>query len=85
MVRMLQIFISLAGTGEGVKTKLFLGWFGPRGLASIVFTLIVLNENLVGGKMLGTIVVCTVCLSIIVHGVTAIPMSKVIVEKMVRH
>ncbi len=85
LVRMLPIFISLAGTGERIKTKLFLGWFGPRGLASIVFTLIVLNENLAGGKMLGTIVVCTVCLSIIVHGVTAIPMSKVMVEKMERH
>ena len=85
LVRMLPIFISLAGTGEEVKTKLFLGWFGPRGLASIVFTFIVLNENLAGGKLLGTVVVCTVCLSILVHGVTAIPMSKVIVEKMVRH
>ncbi len=85
LVRMLPIFISLAGTGERIRTKLFLCWFGPRGLASIVFTLIVLNENLAGGKMLGTVVVCTVCLSIIVHGVTAIPMSKAIVEKMVRH
>lgn len=85
LVRMLPVFISLAGTGERVKTKLFLGWFGPRGLASIVFALIVLNENLEGGKMLGAVVVCTVCLSIIAHGVTAIPMSKAIVEKIVRH
>jgi NhaP-type Na+/H+ or K+/H+ antiporter len=38
-----------------------------------------------GGKMLGTVVVCTVCLSIVAHGVTAIPISKAIEEKIVRH
>ncbi len=84
LVRMLPIFISLAGTGERVESKLFLGWFGPRGLASIVFTIIVLNENLAGGKILGTVVVCTICLSIVVHGVTAIPLSKALVERISR-
>lgn len=84
LVRMLPIFISLVGTGERVESKLFLGWFGPRGLASIVFTIIVLNENLAGGKILGTVVVCTICLSIVVHGVTAIPLSKALVERISR-
>ena len=81
LVRMLPIFISLAGTGERVQNKLFLGWFGPRGLASIVFTIIVLNENIAGGKTLGIIVVCTICLSIVAHGITAIPISKLIGQK----
>jgi NhaP-type Na+/H+ or K+/H+ antiporter len=78
LIRMLPIVVSLAGTGERVENKLFLGWFGPRGLASIVFTIIVLNVNLAGGKTLGFVVVCTVCLSIIAHGLTAVPLAKAI-------
>ena len=40
VIRMLPIFLSLTGTGESTASKLFLGWFGPRGLASIVFQLL---------------------------------------------
>jgi NhaP-type Na+/H+ or K+/H+ antiporter len=81
LVRMLPIFISLVGTGERIQNKLFLGWFGPRGLASIVFGIIVLNENIAGGRTIAIIVTCTICLSIIAHGITAIPMSKLIGQK----
>ena len=71
IVRMLPMFISLTGTGESSTSKLFLGWFGPRGLASIVFAIIVLNNNVEGGGLLAMIVVCTVTFSIFAHGLTA--------------
>jgi len=74
LVRMLPVFLVLAGTGFRTDEKLFMGWFGPRGLASIVFGVIVLNENLPGGGTLAMTVVCTILLSVIAHGLSAIPL-----------
>lgn len=71
VIRMLPMFISLTGTGESSTSKLFLGWFGPRGLASIVFAVIVLNNNVENGGLLAMIVACTVTFSIFAHGLTA--------------
>jgi len=76
VIRMLPMFISLTGSGESTTSKLFLGWFGPRGLASIVFAVIVLNNGVEGGGLLAMIVVCTVTLSIIAHGFTANPLAR---------
>jgi NhaP-type Na+/H+ or K+/H+ antiporter len=76
VVRMLPVFVCLAGTGEDARSRLFLGWFGPRGLASIVFAIIVLNENLPGGKLMALVVVCTVFFSLIAHGISANPLAK---------
>ena len=49
VVRMLPVFLVLGGMNLRGDEKLFAGWFGPRGLASIVFAVIVLNEHLPGG------------------------------------
>jgi len=76
LVRMLPIFVSLAGTGEPADSRLFMGWFGPRGLASIVFIMIVAEKQLPGGDILQVTVVCTVVLSILLHGLTANPLSN---------
>jgi len=76
VVRMLPMYLSLTGSGESTTSKLFLGWFGPRGLASIVFTVIVINQGVEGGGLLSMIVVCTVTLSIIAHGFTANPLAR---------
>jgi NhaP-type Na+/H+ or K+/H+ antiporter len=76
IVRMLPVYLSLAGTGESISSRLFLGWFGPRGLASIVFAIMVLNESLPGGRFISSIVVCTVFFSLIAHGVSAKPLGK---------
>ena len=81
VVRMLPVYLSLIGTAADHHSKLFLGWFGPRGLASIVFAIIVLNENLPGGKTLAITVVCTVFLSVIVHGLTANPLANALAAK----
>jgi NhaP-type Na+/H+ or K+/H+ antiporter len=75
-IRMLPIFLSLAGSGESTANKLFLGWFGPRGLASIVFVIIVLGEKLPAGREIAVTVVCTVGLSLLLHGVSANPIAS---------
>jgi len=65
VIRMLPSFVVLKGLGLTVSDKLFLGWFGPRGLASIVFIVIMLNEHLPGGETLRMTVAWTIILSAI--------------------
>jgi len=84
VVRMLPMFVSLAGTGETTQSKLFLGWFGPRGLASLVFAIIVLNTELPGTDLMAMVVVCTVFLSAVAHGVTANPFASALAAKVAR-
>ena len=76
VVRMLPVFVVLTGSGESNTGKLFLGWIGPRGLASIVFAIIVLNQGVAGGGLLAITVVCTVTLSIFAHGLTASALAR---------
>ncbi|AXI41073.1 sodium:proton antiporter [Sulfitobacter sp. SK011] len=77
VVRMAPIFLSLAGTGLTVRDKLFLGWFGPRGLASILFTLIIVDEfDLPGEAELLACVSMTVAMSVLLHGLSATPFAK---------
>jgi NhaP-type Na+/H+ or K+/H+ antiporter len=75
VIRMLPSFVVLKGMGLTVSDKLFIGWFGPRGLASIVFIVIVLNEHLPGGETLRMTVAWTILLSVIAHGLTANPLA----------
>jgi len=76
IIRMLPIFVSLLGSGTPTEAKWFLGWFGPRGLASVVFAVIVINENLPHGDTITTTVSVTVVLSIVLHGITANPWAR---------
>ena len=76
VIRMLPIWLSLAGSGLKSYEKIFLGWFGPRGLASILFALLFLERfHIPGGDEILACVVLTVMLSIVLHGVSANPMS----------
>jgi NhaP-type Na+/H+ or K+/H+ antiporter len=75
LIRMLPVFVTLVGVGAPAPARLFIGWFGPRGLASIVFGVIVANEQLPGGRILVGAVVATVVLSIFAHGLSANPLS----------
>ena len=81
VIRMLPIYLSLAGTGESTASKLFLGWFGPRGLASIVFAIIVVNRGVPEGKFLAMVVVLTVFFSLVAHGVSANPLARLLAKK----
>jgi NhaP-type Na+/H+ or K+/H+ antiporter len=76
LIRMLPVFLSLTGTGMSTEGKLFVGWFGPRGLASIVFAVMVVNANLPNSGLIAMTVVCTIMLSILAHGITANPWAK---------
>jgi len=78
VVRMLPVFLSLIGTQTTTADKLFIGWFGPRGLATIVFAVLVLHENLPGNDTVMLAAGWTVLLSVIAHGVTANPLVKAI-------
>jgi NhaP-type Na+/H+ or K+/H+ antiporter len=84
IVRMLPVFLVLAGMKLRTDEKLFMGWFGPRGLASIVFAVIVLNENLPGSHTISMTVVCTILLSIIGHGLSANPLVAVLAARIKR-
>ena len=73
VIRILPVLFSLTGVSLDLESKLFVGWFGPRGLASIVFAVIVLDANLPNGEMLAITASCTVVLSVLAHGLTANP------------
>jgi NhaP-type Na+/H+ or K+/H+ antiporter len=78
VIRMVPIAISLLGTRLRAPTQLFLGWFGPRGLASILFVLLILEEaEIPHHTELLTITVITVAMSILLHGVTAAPFARI--------
>jgi len=78
MIRMLPVAISMLGTGVQPPTVAFLGWFGPRGAASIVFALLVLaeDERLPHESDVLTVAFVTVGLSVLAHGVTAAPLAR---------
>jgi NhaP-type Na+/H+ or K+/H+ antiporter len=77
VVRMLPVALSLLGTRLRAVSVLFAGWFGPRGLASIVLGLIVLEEAplLAARDEIEAVVTLTVLLSVLLHGLTAAPLS----------
>ncbi len=77
VVRILPVALAFLGSGLGRETKLFAGWFGPRGLASILFALLVAEE--LENEVAETIVlasVATVLLSVYAHGLTASPWTS---------
>jgi NhaP-type Na+/H+ or K+/H+ antiporter len=78
VVRMLPVFLCLIGTRSSTADKLFIGWFGPRGLSAIVFAILVLDEKLPGNDTIVLAAGWTVLLSIVAHGVTANPLVRAI-------
>jgi sodium/hydrogen antiporter len=83
VIRMLPVALSVLGTHLSGVSVLFMGWFGPRGLASIVLGLVVVAEAplLAGRDEIGVVVALTVLLSVLLHGVTAAPLSAVYVRR----
>ncbi|WP_455368668.1 cation:proton antiporter [[Eubacterium] cellulosolvens] len=78
IVRIIPVAISLIGTNLRPASILFLGWFGPRGLASIVLGLIFIGQKYVipGKPIIEAVVTATVLLSIFAHGITSAPSVK---------
>ena len=75
VVRMLPVAVALAGSGLRPPTVAYIGWFGPRGLASVVLGLLVLEEHVRGVGLLGRVVAVTVGLSVLLHGVSAVALA----------
>jgi sodium/hydrogen antiporter len=76
IVRMLPVAIAMLGTKARPATLAFMGWFGPRGLASIVFAVIVLEEAaLPHEQTILMAIYLTVGLSVLLHGITAAPLA----------
>ena len=75
VVRMIPVAIALIGTHLSSASVIFMGWFGPRGLASIVLGLVYLEQELElpGEPTIRIAVIVTVALSILLHGLSALP------------
>jgi sodium/hydrogen antiporter len=77
VIRMLPVAIGLAGTSLAWPSIAFIGWFGPRGIASILYLIMALIEIGVAGlEQMMSIIVLTILLSVFLHGITAVPLSR---------
>jgi NhaP-type Na+/H+ or K+/H+ antiporter len=77
VVRMLAVAISLIGTRLRPLTVLYMGWFGPRGIATILYVLIVIDvEAIAAGQLIYDVAVITVFISVLLHGLSAAPLSE---------
>jgi sodium/hydrogen antiporter len=79
VIRMIPVAISLVGSGLRRDTVAYIGWFGPRGLASVVFTLLAFASLSSTGLATGPLVevtVWTILLSVVLHGLTGRPFSR---------
>ena len=78
VVRMLPIALSLTGAGLRRDTVAFLGWFGPRGLATVLFSLLVVERVEVAGRQqIVSVALWTVLASILAHGMSAVALVGV--------
>jgi NhaP-type Na+/H+ or K+/H+ antiporter len=79
VVRIGPVALSMIGTKLSAPTILYMGWFGPRGLATIVFAALVVEQADLPGAHVNTITIAaaiTVGLSVLLHGLTAYPGSQ---------
>jgi NhaP-type Na+/H+ or K+/H+ antiporter len=77
LVRMVPVAVALLRTGARLPTVAFVGWFGPRGLASIVFAVLILQGQAVPNLHVILATIClTVILSVYAHGVSALPLTE---------
>lgn len=75
-IRMLPVAVCLFGTKMDKPTVGFIGWFGPRGIASILYSLILIGEiGSAGHERMLSVIVLTVLISVFVHGLSAVPLS----------
>ena len=72
---MVPVAVALLGSGLDRDTVLFIGWFGPRGLASLVFALLALEEAGPAAEEAVAVIAVTVLLSVLAHGISAAPLA----------
>ncbi len=78
LVRMLPVWLALRGTHTRLDEVLFMGWFGPRGLASIVFAIMAIEAEIPGADVIAVTVACAILLSVFGHGLSAKPLARVL-------
>lgn len=86
VIRMVPVAVALIGAGLGRATVALVGWFGPRGLASVVFALLALED--LGSRTAHNavaVITITVMLSVVVHGATADPLATRYARLLARH
>lgn len=77
VVRPLAVWLSLLGTDAAPTTKLFFGWFGPRGLATALFALLIVDQiDHEIGETLLNLAINAVWISAVLHGISAVPLAK---------
>ena len=75
LVRMVPVAIAMLGTRSSAVTVSYVGWFGPRGLASIVFAVLVVEADIPGASTIVDATALTVTASIVLHGLSAGPLT----------
>jgi NhaP-type Na+/H+ or K+/H+ antiporter len=81
LARPIAVLLALIGTRTDLPTRLFMGWFGPKGVATMTFSLLVLGEGIARGERIFNIAALAVFVSILAHGLTDTPGS----EALARH
>ncbi len=82
IIRMLPVAISLIGKNLDMGTILFVGWFGPRGIASVLYLLLVVETlGFEGYEPILSVIVLTILLSVFAHGASAVPLSNLFGKK----
>jgi len=77
VIRMIPVAMSLAGAKLDWRSIAFIGWFGPRGIASVLYLLMVVGAiGVAGNERVLSVIVLTVMISVVAHGVSAVPLSK---------
>jgi len=71
LIRGVSVAVAMLGTKAAPQTTAFIGWFGPRGLATVVFTMMLLDSDVANKGLIATVAVAGVVLSVYAHGFTA--------------
>ena len=79
---MLPVWLALRGTDTRLDEALFMGWFGPRGLASIVFAIMAIEAEIPGADVIAVTVACAILLSVLGHGLSAKPLARVLAARL---
>ena len=74
MLRLVSVAVASIRSGAKWQTVLFMGWFGPRGLATVVFTVMLIDEGIPNGDVIAATAVLCVVMSALAHGITAPPL-----------
>ena len=81
VARPVAVWIALAGTRVDAATKAFMAWFGPKGVATMTFSLLVLTEGIAQGQRIFNLAALVVMVSIVAHGLTDTPGAEWIARR----